>query len=76
MTKRTDQVNVRLEPEMKEKLSAYANAEKRTLSNLVFLIISEWLQKKEVEATNPRRADDHFPRAQAKLRTKKSPPQS
>lgn len=53
MTKRTDQVNVRLEPEMKDQLSAYANAEKRTLSNLVFLIISEWLQKKEVEGRKP-----------------------
>jgi hypothetical protein len=55
MTKRTDQVNVRLNPEMKEKLIAYADAEKRTLSNLVFLIISEWLAKKEGERPNPPR---------------------
>lgn len=50
MTKRTDQVNVRLDPKMKEKLNAYARAEKRTVSNLIFLIIDEWLERKEVEA--------------------------
>ena len=50
MTKRTDQVNVRLDPEMKRKLAAYAHAEKRTISNLIFLIIAEWLEKKEAGA--------------------------
>jgi len=49
MTKRTDQVNVRLDPKMKAKLGAYAKAEKRTVSNLIFLIIAEWLDWKESE---------------------------
>jgi hypothetical protein len=49
MTKRTDQVNVRLDPKMKEKLTAYAKAEKRTISNLIFLIVTEWLEQQEGE---------------------------
>jgi hypothetical protein len=50
MTKRTDQVNVRLDAKMKAKLGAYAKAEKRTVSNLIFLIITDWLEQREAES--------------------------
>lgn len=43
MTKRTEQVNVRLDPEMKAELTAFADAQHRSLSNLILAVLKDWL---------------------------------
>ena len=44
MTKRTEQVNVRLDPQMKAELTAIATSQHRTLSNLILAALTDWLE--------------------------------
>jgi uncharacterized protein (DUF1778 family) len=43
MTKRTEQVNIRLAPETKAELAGIAAEEHRTLSNLIVAVLMEFL---------------------------------
>lgn len=44
---RTESINLRVEPRFKEKLAKAAQKERRSVSNLVMKILSDWLEKKE-----------------------------
>jgi predicted transcriptional regulator len=44
MTKRTEQVNVRLDPQMKAELTAIATSQHRTISNLILAVLTDWLE--------------------------------
>jgi uncharacterized protein (DUF1778 family) len=46
MTKRTDQVNIRLTPEIKAELTAAAGEQHRALSNLIVAILMDWLAER------------------------------
>jgi predicted DNA-binding protein len=48
MTKDTN-VNVRMSPEMREKLETAAGDSQRTVSNLVRIIIDQWLAERAVK---------------------------
>jgi predicted transcriptional regulator len=43
MTKRTEQVNIRLDPETKAELAAIAQSQHRTVSNLILVVLKDWL---------------------------------
>lgn len=43
---KTDRLNIRISPELKEKLQALADAENRTVSNYVERLIVEAVEKK------------------------------
>jgi hypothetical protein len=43
-SKKTAQVNIRLAPEVRDELSAIAEAEHRTLSGLLSAVILDWLK--------------------------------
>jgi uncharacterized protein (DUF1778 family) len=49
MAKRTDQVNIRLDPETKAELAAAAAEQHRPLSNLIVAILMDWLAAKRTD---------------------------
>ena len=51
MTKRTDQINIRLDPETKAELAAAAAEQHRPLANLILAILMDWLAARKAAQT-------------------------
>lgn len=51
MAKRTEQVNVRLDTEMKAELAAIADKQHRTLSNLILAVLKDYLEAERGKKT-------------------------
>jgi uncharacterized protein (DUF1778 family) len=49
MTKRTEQVNIRLDPDTKAELASIAAEEHRTLSNLIVAVLMDFLAKRRIK---------------------------
>jgi predicted transcriptional regulator len=52
--KRVHPVSVRLDDEVRDKLRAIAARESRSISNLIYLIVRDWVAKQEGRASKKR----------------------